>query len=320
MTGPEPLTTIVLVLLQVCVLGGLAPLVTGTIRATKARLQTRRGPSIWQPYRDLRKWWSKETVESSVGGPVQRHAPPVVLGAIVAAAALVPTIAARAPLDRWGDLLAVIGLLALSRFALALAALDAGSAFGGMASSREVAIAALIEPGLVLALVAAAAAAGSTDLGAIAANGAARGLDLLTPSHALAAAAFAIVVLADTGHLPVDNPDTHLELTMVHEGMLLEASGRRLALLMLAAHLRQALLLALFLAAFAPWAMASTLSVGPVALGIAAFAIKLLVAGQGLALADAGLPKLRILRLPAFIGVAAMLALVALAAQIWLPA
>jgi len=319
-TGSEPLETGVLLLLQICLLGGLAPLVAGMIRATKARLQSRRGASVWQPYHDLRKWWSKETVESSVGSPVQRFAPAVVLGAVVAAAALVPTVAVRAPLDRWGDLLAVIGLLALARFTLALAALDAGSAFGGLASSREVAIAALIEPGLVLALVVAAAAAGSTDLGSIAESGVARGLDLLTPSHVLAAAAFAIVVLADTGHLPVDNPDTHLELTMVHEGMLLEASGRRLALLMFAAHLRQALLIALFLVAFVPWTMAGSLSAGPLLLGSVAFVAKLVIAGQALALADAGTPKLRILRLPAFIGVAVMLGVVALAAQIWLPA
>ena len=317
---PEPGVTILLVALQAVLLGCLAPLLAGTIRRTKARLQSRRGASVWQPYRDLRKWWSKDTVESSIASPVQALAPAVVLGAIVAAAVIVPTAAVRPPLSGWGDFIALVGFLAAARFAIALAALDSGSAFGGMASSREVAIAALIEPGLVLGLVVAAIAAGSTDLGVIAAAGTAQGADLLTPAHLLAGAAFAIVIVAETGHLPVDNPDTHLELTMVHEGMLLEASGRRLALFMLAGHLRQAMLLALFLAAFAPWGMARSLEAGPLALGAVLFAVKLLIAGQGLALADAVMPKLRILRLPEFIGAAAGLTVVALAVQIWLPA
>jgi formate hydrogenlyase subunit 4 len=203
---------------------------------------------------------------------------------------------------------------------MALAALDSGSAFGGMASSREVSVASLIEPAFVLALVVGAVTFGSTDLGAIAASGAGRGLDLLTPAHLLAAAAFAIVVVAETGHLPIDNPDTHLELTMVHEGMLLEASGRRLALYMLSAHLRQALLLALFLAAFLPWGMAGEIAPIPMGVGIALFVAKLFIAAQGLALVDAIVPKLRILRLPEFIGVATALALLALAARVWLPA
>ncbi len=316
----EPVASILLVALQVVLLGCIAPLLTGTIRRTKARLQSRRGASIWQPYRDLRKWWAKATVESSIASPLQALAPAAVLGAIVAAAAIVPTVAVRPPLDGWGDFIALIGFLAAARFVLALAALDAGSAFGGMASSREVAIAVLIEPGLVLGLVVAAIAARSTDLGVIAANGVSAGSQLLTPAHLLAAAAFAIVIVAETGHLPVDNPDTHLELTMVHEGLLLEASGRRLALLMLAAHVRQAMLLAVFLAAFVPWGMAGTLEPAPIAIGAVLFTIKLLVAGQGLALADALMPKLRILRLPEFVGLAAALAIVALAVQVWLPA
>jgi len=229
-------------------------------------------------------------------------------------------VAAAAPLPGWGDLIAVVGLLAAARFMVALAALDSGSAFGGMGCSRDVSIAALIEPALVLALIVAAVSVGSTDLGAIAASGAASGLGLLTPAHAVAAVAFAIVVVAESGHHPVDNPDTHLELTMVHEGMLLEASGRRLALYMLAAHLRQALMLALFLAVFVPWGIAAEIAPVPLALGVVFFVAKLLLAGQGLALADALVPKLRILRLPEFLGVAAALALVALAARVWLPA
>ena len=314
------LASVVLIVLQAVVLVALAPLLSGTIRRTKARLQSRRGASIWQPYRDLRKWWSKETVQSATASPIQGVAPAGVLAVTLCALFLVPTVAAAAPLPGWGDLIAVVGLLAAARFMVALAALDSGSAFGGMGSSRDVSIAALIEPALVLALIVAAVSVGSTDLGAIAASGAASGLGLLTPAHAVAAVAFAIVVVAESGHHPVDNPDTHLELTMVHEGMLLEASGRRLALYMVAAHLRQALMLALFLAVFVPWGIAAEIAPVPLALGVVFFVAKLLLAGQGLALADALVPKLRILRLPEFLGVAAALALVALAARVWLPA
>src|SRR5690606_1230177 len=150
----------------------------------------------------------------------------------------IPLVAVRPPLAGWGDLLVVIGLLALTRFVMALATLDAGSAFGGLGSSREVAIAALVEPGLVLALLAAAVSAGSTDLGAIAAHAVDDGIGWYTPAVLLAGGAFAVVAVADTGHEPFDNPDTHLELTMVHEAMLLEASGPRLAVLMYAAQLK----------------------------------------------------------------------------------
>jgi formate hydrogenlyase subunit 4 len=311
---------IVLASLQAALLVALAPLLAGTIRRTKARLQSRRGPSVWQPYRDLRKWWSKETVESVVASPVQGWAPAVVVAAVLVAGFLVPTVAVAAPLGGWGDLIAVVGLLAAARFAVALAALDSGSAFGGMGSSREVSIASLVEPAFVLGLIVVAAAAGSTDLGAIAAHGVATGGAVLTPAHSVAAAAFAIVAVAESGHLPVDNPDTHLELTMVHEGMILEASGRRLALYQFAAMVRQALVLALFAAAFVPWGMATEIAPLAIVVGSGLFVVKLLVAAQGLALADAWVPKLRILRLPEFMGVALALALVAVAAQVWLPA
>lgn len=311
---------LVLTALQALLLVALAPLLAGTIRRTKARLQSRRGASVWQPYRDLRKWWSKETVQSAAASPVQGWAPAGALAATLVAGFLVPTVAVAAPLGGWGDLIAVVGMLAAARFAIALAALDSGSAFGGMGSSRDVSIASLIEPAFVLALIVVAMTLGTTDLGAIAAAGSAAGLALLTPAHVVAAAAFAIVVVAESGHLPVDNPDTHLELTMVHEGMLLEASGRRLALFMLAAHVRQALLLALFFAAFVPWGIAPVPTTLALLVGAAVFVAKLFLAGQGLALADALLPKLRLLRLPEFVGVATALALVALAARVWLPA
>jgi formate hydrogenlyase subunit 4 len=214
----------------------------------------------------------------------------------------------------------VIGLLALVRFALALGALDAGGAFGGMGASREVAIASLVEPGLMLALAVGIAAAGTTDLGAIAQTGDLLGGAGVTPGLALGVAAFAIVAVAETGHEPVDNPDTHLELTMIHEGMILEASGRRLGALMLASWLKLVVVVGLFSAVFLPAGMADELT--PVALlaGMAAAAVKLVIAAVALALLDASLAKLRILQLPSLLGVASILGVTALAAQLWLAA
>lgn len=310
--------TVLVVALHGLVLVGAAPLLSGTIRKTKARLQSRRGAPVVQPYRDLAKHWAKGAVESEAGGPVGRAVPAAALGAILVAALLVPAVAVRPALIGWGDLIAVLGLLALVRFAMALGALDTGSAFGGMGSSRDVSIGALVEPVALLALVVVAIGAGSTDLGVIAGSGAAAGLGVLSPAHLLAGAAFAVVVVAETGHYPVDNPDTHLELTMAHEGLLIEASGRRLALLTLAAHVKQAVLLAVFIAVFLPWGAATELAPWPLALGLILFAAKILLLGQAIALVDASIAKLRILRLADLLGSAALLALTGLAARIWL--
>ncbi len=312
-------TTIFLVVLQIATFLAFAPFLTATIRRTKARLQSRRGPGLLQPYRDLAKWWAKLPLESNASGPVSRYAPAFVLAAVLAAALLVPFAANRAPLAGWGDLLVVVGLFAAARFALALAALDAGGAFGGMGSSRDVAISALAEPGLVLALAGAAVAANSSDLGAISAFGVWRGVGLLGPAHLLAAAAFAIVLVAETGHHPVDNPDTHLELTMIHEGMLIEASGRSLAMLVFASELKLVVLAAVFSAVFFPFGSATEIAAGPIAFGLLVGFGKLLVVGQVLALLDGSVAKLRLLRLPDLLGLASLLALTGLAVRVLLP-
>jgi len=296
----------------------VAPLLFGVTRAVKARLQFRRGAGLLQPYRDLAKWWRKEIVESDQASPLSAIAPALGFGATVVAILVVPLIARRAPLDGWADLLVVIGLLALGRFVLALAALDAGSAFGGMGSSREVAIASLVEPALVLALAGAALAAGSTDLGTISRAASEAGIGWYTPAILLAAAAFAIVAVAETGHEPIDNPDTHLELTMIHEGMLLEASGPRLAILMYTAQLKLVLITGLGAAAFLPAGAAGELTAGAVALALAAALAKLVAAAVVLAILDAILPKLRILALPGLLGTASILAGAGLATRIWL--
>jgi formate hydrogenlyase subunit 4 len=298
----------------------LAPLLFGITRRTKARLQYRHGPSVLQPYRDLAKWWAKDPVESDAASPLTAAVPVIVLAAMLVAVLLVPLVARTPALPGPADILVVIGLLALVRFALALGALDAGGAFGGMGASREVAIASLVEPGLMLALAVGIAAAGTTDLGAIAQTGDLLGGAGVTPGLALGVAAFAIVAVAETGHEPVDNPDTHLELTMIHEGMILEASGRRLGALMLASWLKLVVVVGLFSAVFLPAGMADELT--PIALlaGMAAAAVKLVIAAVALALLDASLAKLRILQLPSLLGVASILGVTALAAQLWLAA
>jgi formate hydrogenlyase subunit 4 len=319
MNASEATTTVVLAGIQVATFVAFAPLLTATIRRTKARLQSRRGPGLLQPYRDLAKWWGKLPLESNASGPVARHAPAFVLGAILMAVLIVPAATSRTPLLGWGDLLVVVGLFAAARFALALAALDSGSAFGGMGSSRDVAISALAEPGLVLALAGVAIAAGSSDLGAISAFGIGQGIGLLGPAHLLAAAAFAIVIVAETGHYPVDNPDTHLELTMIHEGMLIEASGRSLATLVFASELKLVVLAAVFSAAFFPYGAAAELAPGPIALGLLVGLGKMLLVGQALALIDASMAKARILTLPDLLGMASLLALAGIGIQVLLP-
>ena len=312
-------TTAFLTALQLATFLAVAPFLTATIRRTKALLQSRRGPGLLQPYRDLIKWWGKKPIESNASGPVSRYAPAVVLGAIVSAALLIPFAAGRAPLTGWGDMLVVVGLLATARFAMALSALDAGGAFGGMGSSRDVAISALAEPGLVLALAGAAIAANSSDLSTISGFGVAQGIGLLGPAHILAAAAFGLIVIGETGHHPVDNPDTHLELTMVHEGMLLEASGRSLATLVFASELKLVVLAALFAAGFLPFGAATEIAPGPIALGLVVGLVKLFVAGQALALLDSSVAKFRLLRLPDLFGLASLLAITGLAIRMLMP-
>ncbi|MEW5992383.1 MAG: NADH-quinone oxidoreductase subunit H [Chloroflexota bacterium] len=320
MTDPTLATRLIVGLAQVALTLLVAPLLFGITRRVKARLQYRRGPGLLQPYRDLRKWWAKESVESEAAGPVSRIAPAIVLAATLGATLYVPVVATWPPLDGWGDLVVVVGLMALARFALALGALDAGGAFGGMGSSREVAIATLAEPALLLALAGAAVAAGSTDLGAIAAEGTAAGTGWYTPALLLAGAAFAIVAVAETGHEPVDNPDTHLELTMIHEGMLLEAGGPRLAVFTYAAELKLVLVAGLFIAAFLPAGMVIVLTPLSFLVAIGVALGKLIVAAIVLGVLDASVAKLRILALPSLLATASIVAAIGLATRLWLPA
>jgi formate hydrogenlyase subunit 4 len=286
----------------------LSPLLPGLVQHWKARLQGRRGPSPLQPYRELRRLWGKSAVEVAGAGPAYRLAPAVAAASVCVAVLIVP-VASRGPDWRVGhDLLALAGLLALGRFALAAAAWDVGNGFSLMGASRDLTVAVFVEATLVLALGVAALVAGTTNLVAVVAHTA--GSDpWSSPALALGALAFAIVVVAETGRQPIDNPDTHLELTMIHEGPLLEYAGRDLAFLQWAMAARHWLVLVLVSTVFLPHPEGPWWQLGllPVALAVLCGA---------LALTETLVAKMRILVAPRLVGVGAVLALLGIAA--WL--
>ena len=237
---------------QLILLLALAPLVTGTIRTLKARLQTRRGPGIFQPYRDLRKLFGKTMVIPETASWIFTATPWIVFFSTVIAGLMIPMVAADAPLGLFGGALAVIFLLGLGRFFLALGGLDSGSSFGGLGSSREMTISALAEPAMMLAIFTVAIGAGSTGLTEIASAAIGQNWRFLAPAQMLAFSALALVLIAETGRIPVDNPATHLELTMIHEAMILEYSGPYLALIEWAASIKQLVLMTLLINCFWP--------------------------------------------------------------------
>jgi formate hydrogenlyase subunit 4 len=242
-------------LVQVVVVGAGAPLLVGVLRTLKARLMGRRGPSPWQPYADIRKLVAKEAVVSTTTSWVFRATPYVLAATLLVAALIVPVATIRPPLAFAGNIILLVYIFMLGTFFLALAGLDAGSAFGGMGSSREVAVAALAEPTVVIAVFALALRADTIDLGRIVERFAGEPWLAANPGHLLAFAAFFIVMLAETGRLPVDNPATHLELTMIHEAMVLEYSGRYLALVEWASSMKLFVFMTLLANLFVPWGL-----------------------------------------------------------------
>jgi formate hydrogenlyase subunit 4 len=300
------------IILQTGLLLLLAPLVSGLIKNWKAKLQNRRGPRIWQVYLDLWKFCRKDMVISEHASWVFSFAPHVVFVTAVLAGLLVPMVTVQAPLSLFGGVLALVGLLALGRFFLALGGLDPGSAFGGMGSSREMTIAAIAEPALMLAIFTVAIAAGSTDLSRIVAATLGPGWRLLNPMHVLAFAALFVVLLAETGRLPVDNPATHLELTMIHEAMLLEYSGRNLAFMEWGASLKQLVLMTLLVNVFLPFGLATDTTPAALGLGLLAYLAKLLVLAGIVVVVETTNAKLRLFRVPDLLSAAFVLAALAL--------
>jgi formate hydrogenlyase subunit 4 len=286
-----------LALLQVLVVAGGAPLLVGGVRTLKARLVGRRGPRLLQPYADLAKLLRKEAVVSTTTSWIFRITPYVLMSTMVVAALIVPLFLARPVLD-FAGLVLLMYLFVFGTFFLALAGLDAGSAFGGMGSSREVAVAALAEPTIVVAILALALRAESTNLGAIVERFAREPQLAANPGHLLAFAALFLVMLAETGRLPVDNPATHLELTMIHEAMVLEYSGHYLALVEWASAMKLFLFMALLANLFFPWGMPGSSELGSLAIGLVILIAKLAVLTVGLAVLETVVAKLRLFRVP----------------------
>jgi formate hydrogenlyase subunit 4 len=289
----------------------LAPLLTGVVRKVKARLLLRRGPSVFQPYRDLVRLMRKEAMLADNASWLFRVAPYVIFGATWVAAALIPTFATDLLFSWSGDLIAITALLGSVRFFLALAGLDVGTSFGGIGSSREVTIASLAEPAMIMIVFTLALIAGSTQLSTVASY-MLSGDAGLRVSLGLALVALIMVAIAENARIPVDNPATHLELTMVHEAMVLEYSGRHLALIDLTASVKLLLYVSLIACVFAPWGLATPgAGFAALAIGVAVYVGKLAVGGFLLALFETSIAKMRVFRVPEFLGAALMLGLLA---------
>ncbi|MGH6618628.1 MAG: respiratory chain complex I subunit 1 family protein [Alphaproteobacteria bacterium] len=289
----------------------LSPLLTGFVRKVKARLLRSRGASVFQPYRDLLRLMRKEVVLAENASWLFRVTPYMIFAATWVAAALVPTFATGLMFSWTADLIAIVALLGSARFFLALAGMDVGTSFGGIGSSREVMIASLAEPAMLLIIFTLALLAGATQLSTIAAFMASPEVGLRV-SLGMALIALVMVAIAENARIPVDNPATHLELTMVHEAMVLEYSGRHLAMIEFSASLKLLLYVSLIACLFAPWSLAGS-SAGPAAYAVAAaaYAGKLAAAGVLLALFETATAKMRVFRVPQFLGAALMLGLLA---------
>jgi len=308
----DALPTIGLAMLQVAGMLAVAPLLKAGIRRMKARLQNRQGPPLLQGYYDLAKLLGKEPVRSETASWVYAAGPRVYFAAAVAATMLVPVLIAAAPLEAAGGILLLVGTLALGRFALATAALDTGSPFGGMGASRDMTIAALAEPALMLGLFTSALAAGSLNLGGLVRNVLQHGATV-HPADLLAFAGLFIIVIAETGRIPVDNPATHLELTMIHEAMVLEYAGPDLALVEWASALKELLYLTLLVDFFLPMGIATSASPGAIFVALLAWAGKVFLLAIAVTIAESTNAKLRLFRVPELVSISLGFAFLALA-------
>jgi formate hydrogenlyase subunit 4 len=287
----------------------LSPLLTGLVRKVKARLLRRQGPPLLQPYRDLLRLIRKDVVLAENASWLFRAIPYIVFAGTWVAASLVPTFASGLLFSWSADLIALVALLGSARFFLALAGLDVGTSFGGIGSSREVMIASLAEPAMLMIVFTLALVAGSTQLSAIAAHMVSGEVGLRV-SLGLALLGLIMVAIAENGRIPIDNPATHLELTMVHEAMVLEYSGRHLALIDLSSELKLLLYISVIGCLFMPWGIAPPQGGAPeIAIGVGSYVAKLALGGFLLAVFETCIAKMRVFRVPAFLGAALMLGL-----------
>ena len=297
---------------QLLLLLAISPLISGFIKTLKARLQTRRGPGVLQTYRDVYKLLRKGMVIPNTASWLFGATPYMVFVTAILAGMMIPMISAEAPWGMFGGVLAVVYLLGLGRFILALGGLDTGSSFGGLGSSREMTIAALAEPAMMLAIFTVAIGANSTSLSEVAKAAIGQQWRFLAPSQMLAFAALFLVLIAETGRIPVDNPATHLELTMGHEAMILEYSGPYLALIEWGAGIKQLLLMTLLVNVFFPFGLQPTWSAGGALLGLGYLLLKLLALSVAIVLVETTNAKLRLFRVPELLAVAFTLSALAL--------
>jgi formate hydrogenlyase subunit 4 len=293
--------------LQVATLLALAPAFTGWVRTLKCWSQSRRAPGILQPYRDLRKLFVKEVVLAENASWIFRFTPYVVFGTAVLAGGIVPMLTVDLPLAPAADVIVIVALFTVARFFTALAGMDIGTAFGGMGASREMLVASLAEPAMLMAIFTISLGSQSTSLAQIV-TGIVGGQSILRPSFAFALLAFVMIALAETGRIPVDNPATHLELTMIHEAMILEYSGRHLALLEWAGMMKLMLFALIGVAAFLPFGIAPPGGAAALLPAFLAMAAKLAAIGAGVVLIETGLAKMRIFRLTEYLGAAFLVA------------
>ena len=303
---------------QLLLVVGGAPLLVGLMRQVRAQLEGRAGAGIGQPWRDLHKLLGKEAIRPQGTSWVFTAGPRVLLASTLLIAAVAPFLSTVSPLDGVADLFAVVALLLLGTVALAVAGLDTGTAFGGMGASRGITVAALAEPTILLAGFALSARVGSSNLAAIVEGTLTSPERVLSPASLLAAVAFAVVVVAETGRLPVDNPGTHLELTMIHEAMVLEYAGRDLAMVELASALRLSVLLGLGANLFLPWGIATSTAPLPLLGAAAVFVLKVAVLGAALAAFEVFVAKWRLFRVPELLAGSFLFGLLAVSASFFL--
>jgi len=295
----------------------LAPLFAGWVNQCRAWLQNRRGPGLLQPYRVLRKLFHKDAVLAHRASFLFRATPYIRFGCMVLAAYIIPTLASGLPISPAADVIALVGIFALGRVFMALAAMDIGTAFGTMGARREMLVAFLAEPALLMVFFTPALISQSTSLSTIVHTLAYQPF-VIHPGLAFAAIAFLMVLLAENARIPIDNPATHLELTMIHEALMLEYSARHLALMDWASNLKLLAYTTIGLALFVPWGIAKALDGSALWVALLCLLAKLAVAGAALALLETLSAKLRIFRAPEFLAMAFLLAVLGLLTHVLL--
>lgn len=288
-----------------------APLLAGWVKLLTCRMQNRSAPAVWQPYRDLSKLFGKHVVLAENASWLFRGAPYLIFGATLLAASTVPLVASHLPTTAIADLIVLVGFFAFARFFTALAALDIGTAFGGMGASRETTVAALAEPAMLMVVFSLAMTTHTTNLSVAMATILQSGL-ILRPSFLFALLGLAMVAVAETGRIPVDNPATHLELTMLHEAMILEYGGRHLALIEWASQIKLMVYGVLLIDFFVPWGIAGDFGAASLGIALVAVTAKLMLLALLLAVWETVQAKLRLFRVPQFLGFALIFSLLSM--------